>query len=647
MVNMTPRTSTTYYKQIAIILLAPAIIGCMGGSHRSLATEEKLILASNGQAHYKIVCQKNASQPQQLAADELKRYLEKITDANFVQTVYPANHSIIVCSTQSLKRLNPQLNVPELYDEGFCILVHSDSIYLIGAADRAVLYAVYDFLNRLGCRWLAPDFEFYGGNNEYVPKQTQLTYIHQSDIVEKPQLRYRKLCVEEGLSHNAQNLRQLVEWMPKLRFNTLAFPINYQAEGRVRWDNWREELTPELQKRDIIIEVGGHGYQNFIRADMGNGRLFDKHPEWFRKDKQGNRRRKKNWVFCTSNPQAVEYLQNNVLDYLKKRPEIGIFDFWPPDGGKWCCCTACRILGNVSDRHAMLVSQMAGFLNKHLPHVRTECVAYSYYFKPPQRTQLDESVLLDFCPISQNFQCQIYEDCSKENSFYTENLKKWLKVFKGSVNIYSYYRKYAWRSLPNIIPRYMQKDLQYYRRIGTKGVSIYAEPGDWFTFELNYYALGHLAWNTDVNVEQLIEDFCRVRYGPAAKTAKRVYTTLENVVRHACSIPYTKPATVAQYKKFTKAIESCISQVREATCRYSDNRILHKNLCRLNLMLGYAAKDIAIQQHRAAKGPKAERQKMVDELIAFVYANARDGVFIPHGRFDTTRLYTRYGILSP
>src|SRR5690606_30498110 len=110
---------------------------------------------------------------------------------------------------------------------------------------------------------------------------------------------------------------QLIEWMPKLRFNILMVPLDYQGSGRVQWDKWQKELTPELKKRDLLIEVGGHGYQNFLHAGMENGRLFEQHPDWFGKDKDCNPSRDRHLVFNTSHADAVRYFINNILDYLK------------------------------------------------------------------------------------------------------------------------------------------------------------------------------------------------------------------------------------------------------------------------------------------------------------------------------------------
>src|SRR6201999_2801568 len=122
-----------------------------------------------------------------------------------------------------------------------------------------------------GCIWKAPQFDFYNGQAEYIPNRDNLAYDVTVPVHEQPALKYRKIDVEEGRSHTIENLKQLIDWMPKMRFNVLQVPLNYQGAGRVQWDHWREALTPELKKRGILIEVGGHGYQNFISARMDNG----------------------------------------------------------------------------------------------------------------------------------------------------------------------------------------------------------------------------------------------------------------------------------------------------------------------------------------------------------------------------------------
>ncbi len=319
------------------------------------------------------------------------------------------------------------------------------NVCFIGMTGRSTLYAVYQFLDSAGCSFLAPQFSHYKGSAEVVPHSPDISLVH--DLHSSPSLSFRKLYVEEGHSHTTNNLKQMVEWMPKVGYNTLVIPTNYQGQGKVKWDNWRDALTPELQKRGITIEVGGHGYQNFLNADMEDGHLFDQHPEYFGEDASGQRHREPQRVFCTSNTQAVDYLTRNFLTYLKDRPEIQIYDFWPPDVAHWCECDKCRALGTPSDRQAILVAHIKREAAKACPNVRLEVLAYHTSITPPEHERIDKSILLDYCPINQQFDFAIDDPTAKINADYAQHLLEWRKAFDGDISIYSYYRKYAWDSL--------------------------------------------------------------------------------------------------------------------------------------------------------------------------------------------------------
>jgi hypothetical protein len=591
------------------------------------ASAETFVLVSKEKAVCQIATPDLASSTEKFAAEELKKYLEQISKANFEITNVFSGHSIVVGSIISLQKIEPGLNIPSLEKGEYGIFKRGQKLCLVGGSGEAVLYAVYDFLSGMGCRWLGPDFDFYEGQSQFIPLQTKLNYTYLSDRIEKAVLKYRKLYIEEGLSHNTENLKKLVDWMPKARFNILVAPLNYEGSGRVLWENWREELTPELEKRGIAIEVGGHGYQNFLNAGMANGQLYKNHPEWFGMDKNGLRSTNPHIVFCSSNPDAVAYLQSNILTYLKAHPEIDIFDFWPPDSETWCECLKCRAMGPASDRHAVLVSQTARVLHKELPLLTLECLAYSRYVKPPQKEIPDSNVLLDFCPINQSFEYQIYEDSAENNRAYKENLLSWLELFGGNISIYSYYRKYAWRSLPVIIPHYMQNDLRFYRDCGVKGISVYSEPGDWFTYGLNHYVLARLAWNPVADVDSLIKDYCTKLYGPAQNLAVSVYSELEDIVRFACKIPHTKPKDAKRYNEYISRMESCSNKIEAAIGQHSSNQLLCRHLHRLDLMLKYAIQSATLMRSTSEEN-KEEVAKVTENIKNLMKENATAGVFI-------------------
>ena len=585
---------------------------------------EVISLSKGEVANYVIVSSGNASECEKFAALELKRYLSEMSNANFKIVEKNQVKSIVVTTAASLPK---SIKIPILTKESYAVFVKNETIYLTGENPRATLFAVYDFLEQLGCQWVAPDFDYFDGANRSIPAKADLNFKSRGDRLETPSLKYRKLYVEEGRTHTLQNLKQLIDWMPKTRFNTLVIPTNYQGHGKVKWDNWRDELTPELQKRGIIIEVGGHGYQNLINASMEGGKLFENHPEWFGADNSGARSNNPRTVICTSNSDAVNYLYKNLLTYLKSHPEIAISDFWPPDGETWCQCEACQVMGTETERHIILVNQVAGLLQKELPNVIVECLAYSRYTAPPAKISLDKKVLLDFCPINQCFESQIYESGAERNKAYNDDLTKWRKAFDGDISIYSYFRKYAWKSLPNIIPHYMQNELKYYKSIGTEGISVYSEPGDWFTYGVNHFVLSELSWNPNVKVDSLIRIYAQQVYGRSAHTAIFVYNELEDIVRFACNLPYTTLKKPEQYNLYETRIKTCRDMVVSAIKENQDILVVN-NLRKLELMLEYADQSIAVMRSKSS-GNKESTKQMEADIKSFVKEHASEGIFIP------------------
>jgi len=618
------------YNRFTYTLLLLVLISVTSGR---LYAFQKILLAKNGKAVISIVLPKNPSVTQQFAASEAAKYLHQISKANFS-----------IFSGQSIQQ--PSIFIKynnKQKKEDYSISIVKRNIIVSGGSDRAILYAVYDFLQRLGCQWLAPDLSLYNGWAEYIPHTSELTYEAATNIYEHPQFTYRKLDVEEGRSHDERNLKQIIDWMPKLRFNILMIPLNYGGSGHVQWDKWRKELTPELKKRDLMIEVGGHGYQNFLNAAMEDKTLFKQHPDWFGKDKNCKPNPSEYLVFNTSNSDAVQYLIANVLQYIAQHPEINIFDFWPPDGARWAECAEVAALGSPLDRQARLVNQVDSAIKKIRPDLRLEMIAYQPVLLPPEKVRLNKNILVDFCPINQSFEKQIYDSGVVNNADYVTAIHSWRQHFSGDIGLYSYYRKYAWNSLPNVIPHYMQRDMQWYAKVPLQGICSYAEPGDWFTYELNHYVLGYLGWNPNVNVDSLISRFCHVRYGTAWKTARASYASLENIVPVYSSIPFTKLKQKEQIAQALAKINEQILAIQKAW-QSSNDVVTSANLSRLLLMLQYIYSDLQIQKLRADNASKEIIQEKMKELLVFLQANKEKGVFILSEKKDLSWLMKHYGI---
>lgn len=588
-------------------------------------------LARDGIARYAIRISPAASETERLAAAELAKYLRAISGARFPVSAFERTGRAI------LIRVAPRA---DFTGDAYSIAVRGDTVLLSGATARASLYSVYDFLERLGCRWLAPQLLFYGGSGEQVPSRRTLTY-GDGDVKERPRFAIRKLDVAEGLSHDSASLSQIVEWMPKVRFNTLQLPSNFGGSGRVTWDAWRGAQTPELARRGLTIEVGGHGYQNFISAAMEGGRLFETNPDWFGNGKDCKPSRARDVAFNTTDPDAVAYFVANVLAYLHRRPEIRIFDLWPPDGVKWSECGDSAAYTPPEERQATLVRTVRDALIREGTGVRLEMIAYARTIAPPSGVRIPGDVLVDFCPIEQNFDAQIDDPTAGNNARYVDLLRAWRRTFTGDIGLYSYFRRYAWISLPVVLPRYMAHDLKWYASVPLQGVSTYAEPGDWFTYEVNHYALARLAWNPDADMDALLDDYTAARYGSASSVARAALNSLEDIVRVYGSVQHSTLKRAADIAAARDRLASSAAAVAGAATHPLPVDVFAA-LERLALMLDFAIRDLEIQYARASGESDELVAARIDPLVTFLENHRHRGVFLLTGRNDHARTRRHY-----
>ncbi len=199
-------------------------------------------LAGNGKTPFSIVLNSPHSESQIFAADELAKYLGQITGTTFK------------INTDNKNSMGPVISlVPDssLIGDSYSIISGSRNITLAGNSDRSFLYAVYDLLEMCGCHWLAPDFHFYGGRAEIIPRDSSLSFPANKSVRRHPVFTYRKLDVAEGKTTDTASLNKMIDWMAKNRLNTLMVPMNMHHKGRTMWDNFRS-LIPEIQKRGIV-----------------------------------------------------------------------------------------------------------------------------------------------------------------------------------------------------------------------------------------------------------------------------------------------------------------------------------------------------------------------------------------------------------
>lgn len=503
--------------------------------------------------------------------------------------------------------------VAGMRSDGFAIEPRSGGLVMAGSNHRGTLYAAYEVLERLGVRFFAPRFDFYEGYAEGMPRMRTLA-VDPFTLREEASFEYRRKHVEEGWSHTPRNLVQLIDWMGKARLNVLSYPYNYLGKGFAKWDSWRRHLIPELEKRGILLEVGGHGYNSFLRPR----KYRPKHPSWFYGEAN---------VFNLTNEKAVRAYIRNVVAYLEERPEVDLFAAWPPDAARWPLPVLKRF-GSVSNAERYLVGRLARALATAVPDVLVERIAYSRGRRPPDREFGNhEADILDLAPHRRSYRVPIWDEGDPKNAGFNGLIEAWRDSFSGDVGVYEYYRKYRWHSLPVVLPQLIGNEIPYYRSLGVTGLSTFSEPADWITYELTHLLVAAMSWDAGLDPRAFVEDYLTWRYRGASLEMSEYLRLVERAGRAV----FNGPTGDYEDQEVLEAVRGDYLRARRvlaaANGKLPAGEPAEFLVRRLAWNLDFAIADTEISYYRSSAQPAemAEAQKRTRALVG---AHRLDGIIL-------------------
>lgn len=649
--------ATKQFKWLSLLLIVSLIMQLFIVSTKAQAAEalaapsgDALTLVKDKKAEAAIIwwAKDNRSDVPSFAAAELQQYAKKMTGVTIPvrQGVLSGDSllssAVIMVTGEEARQLaagDGLASIPSQWfaaaasmltnaqEDSFVSLKEGSRLILAGSNDRGTLYAAYDLLERIGVKFFAPNFDYYAGNAEHVPAAGTLAATGLQGVSE-PSFKLRRKYVEEGWSHNAENITQLIDWMAKNKLNTLVVPYDYVAIGKTKWDNWREALIPELKKRDMIIEVGGHGFESFLRPD----KYRQAHPDWFVANHN---------VFNIANDEAVNTYVNEVIAYLRERPEIGIFDAWPPDVAQWPAVVLNKF-GSSANAYAYVVNKLHQAVKEQLPGVKLEAIAYASHDQPPTSSYMyDETVFIDFAPYFRSYRETVFDPNSGVNKPLINLIKKWKDAYNGNLTMYEYYRRYAFHSLPVVFPQLIGQELPYYEQLGMDGIGTYSEPGDWIPFEITHLILAQLSWNVHLNAQELIQGYIQARYGAASAEMSEYFRLVEEAGRAVFSNPpgdYNNSAGVTKMRNNYLQAKAQISGAQTKVATGSPEAYM---LQRLMWNIEFAIADTEGDYYRL-QGDNANANVAKLHAQTLLNAHRYDGIMLQNS-YSVRRYINGYG----
>ena len=456
----------------------------------------EITLVENGQSPYRIVVASSASASERFAAEELQRYLEKISGARL--PIVPDNgertaQEIVLGAASVPGDAAAPNSAPQPGPDGFTLRTLGNRLQIIGTGPRGTLYGVYALLEeKLGVRWFTPDVE-------QVPRQSRIVLADLSET-HTPAFEYREVFWSEFIRD--------ADFAAKHRLNGFSYKLEDKHGGRA------VVYYPFVHSFDLLIPPS----------------LFETHPEYFPlidgKRKNGYVQR------CLSNPEVLRIATERVRQWIQEHPEASIISVSQNDTFNNCQCPECKSLDDAEGSPAAsllkFVNAIAEAIEKDHPHVRIDTLAYQYTRKPPKTIRPHKNVIVRLCSIECCF-AHPFDQCpANENRQFVEDIKAWEKV-APLLYVWDYTTNFGNYQQPFPNRKVLQANAQFFANHQVKGLfeqGNYSAGGGGEMEPLRAYLLAKLLWNPAADVEQLTDEFLNAYYGQAAPSI-RAYLSLE------------------------------------------------------------------------------------------------------------------------
>lgn len=503
---------------MAMLSLTLAAVGS-GGAAAPVTLVEK------GQPHATIVISLTASDQAKQAAQELQTYIEKMSGAKLPIVTEAENVTgkpIYVGLSKAVEAMN--LRIPsgftyDFSDEGYVIRVTPAAVVLAGNETPpylGTLYAVYDFLDSLGCRWYFP-----GDFGEVVPHRGTIAVAPRSEV-HRPELRVRDVWYSGHLAATAQQQAEFQTWKLRTRHCRADFYLNCQLD----YASWLQNPTDDSTWRLLPKE-----------------KYWSSHPEYYSMNPGGGRNER---FICMSNPGALQAATDTLVEFFDQHPDFHTFAFSPPDAPVLCHCPECiRTMngsgfggegnGQASDAYFRLMFELADRLAQKRPDKWIASMAYYNRCRPPEGVEgKRRNVYVQLASIQQcSLHCYTDKGCWSRQQ-YAAMLRRWAELTSGQVfyeydpHDWSHLQRPCWRS------QGIAEDFRLLKQLGGWGFSNEGQMA-WLSTGLNWYVRSKLAWNLKQNPADIEKDFCDNFFGPAARPMLSYYQTIENAMQQTNS----------------------------------------------------------------------------------------------------------------
>lgn len=446
--------------------------------------------------------------------------------------------------------------------DGFRIVPRTNGISIIGADDLGTLYGVYAFLESQGFRWYTPN-----PMDHIIPKHVTLT-LPAEEVISVPDFPIRWIHSDAWALQNRMNA---------------GISINQKPVG-VRWTYPRNSIA-------LIVDPEQY---------------FDDHPEWYALV-DGERRRPEysthDWQVSTTNTEMIRHVAEHLRQKFEKEPKLDIISLGPNSGGGWCESSRSRAMddsktdwwGRFSNRIHVFNNAVARLVRMQFPDRLIKTAAIANYLRYPTYTGYMPQDNLAV-QLHRSYSCYTHSlldfGCTRNQDTFTEELLNW-SDHSSHLFVFEYYEKGVWDNLPWPLIQNIREEIPFYKGMGVEGFYTRSGKLPVPSFQLNLYLAAKLIWDSQADIDTILEDYYRNMYGDVADIMQFYYETYEDAFSsspvHLAPLQLD-PAPVAFSKIYSKELIEQASIILNKAIMENTNPQVHERLVQVRMMQDYTVK---------------------------------------------------------
>ena len=461
-----------------------------------------------------------------------------------------------------------RLTAADALDDALFVDVSGNAGVISGSNGRSVLFAVYRYLEALGCRWFRP-----GKDGEFVPRLRALPRA-EIRMLERPSARHRCICIEGACS--IRHVRDMIDYAARRGFNAYFLQFRNAYTFFERWygrenPNGRTDYTTadaaraweraksEARRRGILLHTVGHGWtcepfgisglewaptkqripppvvRHLARIDGRRG-LYQGTPL--------------NTNLCYSSPRVRRIMAAAVADYAGEHPDEELVHVWLADGtNNQCECARCGG-ARPSDFYVQILNQIDVLLTARRLETRIVFLAYVDLLWAPQAEKIanPDRFTLMFAPITRSFTAPLLTEEARRRKPVArlppyrrnrlvfprdteENLRfldQWRRSFAGDCVDFDFHLMFDPTCDPSgmeIVP-VLYRDLRDLGALEMDGYISAQRTRIAFPTGVAMHVMGHTLWNAKAGYRRLVGSYFRDLFGAAGDDAYCYLTRL-------------------------------------------------------------------------------------------------------------------------